>query len=136
MFSCWPCHKKVPYQKSIYGLGLRIGFKDWFCIAKVSRVPCHTLVAGYYVFMLAVRVCPSIRLSVHSILSVRSTFPFDNFSIHERISFKFCICISTNNVSLGIVNGQISIIYHRVMELVNVQKNGFWPLIPLLFGVS
>ena len=26
------------------------------------------------------------------------------------------------NVSLGIVNGQISIIYHRIIALVNVQK--------------
>ena len=40
---------------------------------------------------------------------------------------QICICIRTNNVSLGIVNGQILIIYHRVMALVNVQKR-FWPL--------
>ena len=32
------------------------------------------------------------------------------------------MCIYTNNISVGIVNGHISIIYHRVMTLVNVQK--------------
>ena len=80
-------------------------------------------------------VCPSVR-SLYVRPSVRTSFPFDSLSIHERISFKFCICICTNNVSLGIVNWQISIIYHRVTALVNVQKNVFWPLVPLLFGVS
>ena len=64
-------------------------------------------------------VCPYIRPSV------RTSFPFDNLSIYKWISFKFYICICTNNVSLGIVNGQISIIYHRVMALVNGQKMVF-----------
>ena len=82
-------------------------------------IPRHTLVAGYYVFTLAVRV--SVRPSVVR-TSVRNSFAFDNLSIYKRISFKFCICICTNNVSFGIVNGQISIIFHRVMALVNVQK--------------
>ena len=71
---------------------------------------------------------PSVCLSIH--LSVvrpsdGTLFPFENLSIYEGISFKFCICIYINNVSLGIVNGQISIIYHRVMALVNVQKMVF-----------
>ena len=69
--------------------------------------------------------CLSVRLSVRpSVVRtfVRTPFPFDNLSIYIRISFKFGICIYTNNVSLGIVNWQISIIYHRVMALVNVQK--------------
>ena len=56
-------------------------------------------------------VFPSVRcLYVHP--SVRTSFPIDSLSIYKRISFKVCICICTNNVSLGIVNGQISIIYH------------------------
>ena len=73
------------------------------------------LVAGYYVFVLAVRV------------SARPHFVCvpNNLSIYKRISFKFCICIYTNNVPLGIVNGQISIIYHRVLALVNVRKKWF-----------
>ena len=66
-------------------------------------------------------VCPSVR-SLYVRPSVRTSFPFDSLSNYKRISFKFCICICTNNVSLGIVNGQISIIYHRVMALVNVYK--------------
>ena len=57
--------------------------------------------------------------------SVRTLFPFDNLSIYKRISFEFCICICIKNVSLGIVNGQMSIIYHRVMALVNCQKMVF-----------
>ena len=85
-------------------------------------IPRHKLVAGYYVFMLTVRV--SVR-SLYVRPSVRTSFPFDSLSIYKRISFKFCICICTNNVSLGIANGQISTIYHRVMALVNVQKMVF-----------
>ena len=64
-------------------------------------------------------VCPSLHLSI------RTSFPFDSLSIYKRISFKFCICVGTNNVSLGIVNGHFSIIYHRVMALFNVQKMFF-----------
>ena len=77
--------------------------------------------AGYYVFTLAVRV--SVRLYVRP--SVRTSFPFDNLSIYKRISFKLCVCMCTKNVSLGVVNGQISIIYHRVMALVTGQKMVF-----------
>ena len=90
-------------------------------------IPRYTLVAGYYVFMLAVRVSvrPSVHPSVVHTSSVRTSFPLNNLSIYKLISFKFCICISTNNVSLGIVNGQISIIYHEVTALVNVQKMVF-----------
>ena len=44
-------------------------------------------------------VCTSVRPSV------RTSFPFDSLSIYKRISFKVCICICTNNVSLGIVIG-------------------------------
>ena len=80
------------------------------------------------VFTLAIRV--SVRPSVVR-TSVRTSFPFDNLSIYKRISFKFFMSICTNSV-----NGQISIINHRVMALVNVQKIVFWPLVPLLFGVS
>ena len=70
--------------------------------------------------------CPCVRPSVQSVgPSVRTSFPFDNLSIYKRISFKFCICISTKNVSLRIVNGQISIIYHRLMALVSGQKMFF-----------
>ena len=70
----------------------------------------------------------SVHLSIRPSVvrtSVRTSFPFDNLSIYILISFKFCICISTNNVRLGIGNGRVSIIYHGVMALVNVQKMVF-----------
>ena len=60
---------------------------------------------------------PCVRPSVVR-TSIRTSFPFDNLTIYKRISFKFCICICINNVSLGIVNGRMSIIYHRVKALV------------------
>ena len=66
-------------------------------------------------------VCLSVRPSVVR-TSVRTSFLFDNLSIYKRISFKFCICFCIKNVSLRIVNGQISIIYHRGMAFVNGQK--------------
>ena len=70
----------------------------------------------------------NVRPSVRSTFvrpSVGTSFPVDNLNIYKRILFKFYICICTNNVPLGIVNGQISIIYHRVMALVNVLKMFF-----------
>ena len=48
---------------------------------------------------------PSLCLSIVC-TSVHTLFPFDKLSICKWISFKFCICNCTNNVSLGIVNGQ------------------------------
>ena len=73
-------------------------------------------------------ICPSIFVHPHFV-SVKQL-------MHLLTDFiQICICIRTNNVSLGIVNGQISIIYHRVMALVNLQKM-FWPLVPELFLVS
>ena len=87
----------------------------------------------WYIILLCFHVgcscaCPSVRPSVVCTYvrpSVRTSFPFNNLSMYIRISFKFCICICSNNVSLGIVNGQISIVHHRVMALVSVQKMDF-----------
>ena len=91
----------------------------------------HTLVAGYYDFTLAVRV--TVLRPVRPTIvrtSVLPHFVSDNLNIYKRISFKFCISICIFNVSLWIVNGQMSIIYLRVKALVNEQKHGYWPLVP------
>ena len=77
---------------------------EYIDIHNSDFIALHTLVTGYYVLMLAVRM--SVRPK-YVRPSVRTSFPFDNLSIYKRISFKFCICIRTNNVSLGVVNGQI-----------------------------
>ena len=61
------------------------------------------------------------------------SFPFNSLNIYERIKFRFCICICTKNVSLGIIDGQTN---GRLMALLNVQKIGFWPVVPLLFGIA
>ena len=50
-------------------------------------IPYHMLVAGYDVFRLAVCV------------SICTSFQYDDLSIYKQISFRFCICICTNNVS-------------------------------------
>ena len=53
-------------------------------------------------------LCLSVCLSVHSMYVHPSTLRFRLItSIYKWISFKFCLCICSNNVSLGIVNGQI-----------------------------
>ena len=44
-------------------------------------------------------------------MSIHASFPFDNLSMYQWISLKFFICNCSNNISLGIVYGQISIIY-------------------------
>ena len=100
-----------------------------------SIIPRHTLVAGYYVFTLAVHV--SVRLSVVCLSVCPSALRFRTITnIYERISLRFFICSCTNNVSLGIVNGLISIINHKSYGTWQCNENGFWPLVPLLFGVS
>ena len=72
---------------------------------------------------------PSVRLSTHPSVHPYVTLP--HFVSVQHLMYlltdfiQICICICTNNVLLGIVNGQISIIYHRVLALVNVQKKGF-----------
>ena len=84
-------------------------------------IPRHKLVAGYHVFTLAVRV--SVRPSVRSLYVRPSALRFRSIAkvfINGFHSNFAGIC--TNNVSLGSVNGHISIIYHIVMALVNVQK--------------
>ena len=66
-------------------------------------------------------VCLSIRPSVVC-MSVRpSALRFRSITYVFITDFKLCICICTNNVPLGIVNGQILIINRRVMALYNVQ---------------
>ena len=79
--------------------------------------------AGYYVFMLAIRVPVHLSVSPSVVCtSVCTSFLLDNLGIFKWISFKFCICICTNSVSLWIVNFNN---FHRVMALVNIQKKVF-----------
>ena len=70
----------------------------------------HTIVAGYYGFMLVVResvrlsVCPSVRQS-YVRPSVRFSFPDDNLSKHQWISTKLAMCIDIVEIWFGIANG-------------------------------
>lgn len=68
----------------------------------------HTLVEGYDVSMLAVRVF--VRPTVVETIvrpSVNTRFSFEHLNIYLRLSFRFCICICTKNVSLGIVTRKV-----------------------------
>ena len=81
--------------------------------------------AGDYVFTLAVRVpvCPSVSsMYVHpsALRFCLITEVFIN-RFHSNIAYAFASTISR----LGLLMGQISIIYLRVMALVNVQKMDF-----------
>ena len=93
-------------------------------------IPRHTLVARYYVIPFG--VCPSVRPSVRPC----SPFPIDNLSIYSRNFFKFCIHIVIGDEWYGILNGQNPSIFNRVTALFSYWKNGFWPVIPLLFMIS
>ena len=77
-------------------------------------------------------VCPSVRPSVRPC----SPFPIDNLSIYSRNFFKFCIHIVIGDEWYGIVNGQNRSIFNGVTALFRIGKNGFWPVIPLLFMIS
>ena len=83
-------------------------------------IPRHTLVSGYYVIPFG--VCPS-------------PFPIDNLSIYSRNFFKFCIHNVIGNEWYGIVNGQNPSIFNGYCPF-SYWKNGFWPVIPLLFMIS
>ena len=129
--------------------------QDWCVLAKNSLIWIYTIFmqfkisdnvvyytppqvsGGVLSLLLAVRV--SVRLSVvctYVCPSVRTSFPFDSLSIYKRISFKFCICICTKNVSLRIVNGKIISIIITELWHLSMYIDGFRPLVPLLFGVS
>ena len=74
------------------------------------------IVAGYYGFMLDVRV--SVHLSVrpsHVRLSVCFSFPDDNLSKHQCIFTKLGMCIDIVEIWFGIANGQISSNFYRVI---------------------
>ena len=71
--------------------------------------------------------CPCVRPSVRTyVLSVRPTvstsFPFDNLSIYQRIFFRLGMCIGLGKISVGIVNGQISMSSDGVIALGMVFK--------------
>ena len=79
-------------------------------------------------------VCPSVSLSVCSTSVRPSALHFRSITsvfingFHSNCAHKFI-------PTLEIVNGQILIIYHRVMKLVNARKM-FLPPIPFLVVVS
>ena len=67
-------------------------------------IPSHTIVAGYYGFILDVResVCPSV-----SHTSVRLSFSNDNLSKHQWIFTKLGMCIDIVEIWFRIADGQI-----------------------------
>ena len=70
-------------------------------------IPRHTIVTGYYGFMLD--VCVSVTLSVHF------SFPDDNLSKHQWIFTKLSKCIDIVEIRFGIANGQILSIFYGVI---------------------
>ena len=64
-----------------------------------------------------------------------SLFPIDNLSIYAQNFFKFCIHIVIGDEWYGIVNGKNPTIFDGVTVL-SPFKNGFWPVILLLFMIS
>ena len=86
-------------------------------------IPRHTLVAGYYVFTLAVRVSvrPSVRPPVRPSvvhMSVRILFPFVNLSISKRISFKAVIknLASENVCSSEVSRSRLRCLYLKLYQ--------------------
>ena len=74
-------------------------------------LPCHMIVAGYYSFMLAVYVsihqsvvCPSVSL-----------FQGDNLNKYQWIFIKLGMFSDIMEIPFGIANGQISLIFDRVI---------------------
>ena len=74
--------------------------------------PPHYCVAGYYGFMLDVRV--SVRPSYVG-PSVRFSFPDDNLSKYQWIFTKLGMCIDIVEIWFGIANGQISANFYGVI---------------------
>ena len=74
-------------------------------------------------------------LPVVHFIRLCSLFPIDNLSIYAQNFFKFCIHIVIGDEWYGIVNGQNPTIFDGVTALSPL-KNGFWPVILLLFMIS
>ena len=78
-------------------------------------IPHHTIIMGYYSFML--EVCLSVRPSIvhpsaHPLYtrpSVCISFPDDDLSKHQWIFTKLGMCIDIVEICFGIANGQISL---------------------------
>ena len=83
--------------------------------------PRHTIVAGYYAFMLDVRV--SVRPSY-----VRFSFPDDNLSKHQWIFTKLATCIDIKEIWFGIADGQISSNFYRVILPKTHPYFRFWTI--------
>ena len=86
--------------------------KASFCLEQpLFIIPRHTIVAGYYGFMLV--LCESVHLSVRR-PSV-SPFSDDNLNKHQWIFTKLGMCIDIVEIWFGIANGQISSIFDGVV---------------------
>ena len=92
--------------------------KMWLCsLEKMHFLPCHTIKAGYYGITLAVLI--SVHPSVDGPSVCPSTFPFldNNLRKCQWIFPKLGVCIDIVEFWFGIVNGQISSIFDRVICL-------------------
>ena len=90
----------------------KCGFAAW---KKCIFIPCHTIVAGYYGITLAVLI--SVHPSVDGPSVRPSTFLFldNNLRKCQWIFPKLGVCIDIVEFWFGIVNGQISSIFDRVI---------------------
>ena len=75
----------------------------------VVFIPCHTIVAGFYGFMLDIRVSSVVHPSL------RFSFSDDNLSKHQWIFTKLGMCIDIVEIWFGIANGQILSIFYGVI---------------------
>ena len=97
--------KEIQTERSMQNQGSFSGTISWYSHIFIPR---HTIVAGYYGFMLVVR--ESVHLSVRLFL-----FPDDNLSKHQWIFTKFGMCIDIVEIWFGIANGQILSIFDGVI---------------------
>ena len=79
-------------------------------------------------------VCPSVCPSVIR-TSVRTSFPFDNIVIINGFHSNFANTFVPTMSCLGLLMGKYPSLITELWHL-SMYKNGFWPLVPLLLGVS
>ena len=64
-----------------------------------------------------------------------SLFPIDNLSIYAQIFFKFAYILLLGMSGMGLLMGKIRPFWMELLPFLPL-KNGFWPVILLLFMMS
>ena len=86
--------------------------EDHRIFLRLHTLPCHTIVAEYYV--IPIGVCPYVR--------AHCTIPIDNLSIHSWNFFQFCIYILSGLSGMELLMGKIRHFLTQLLPFFGLDK--------------